>query len=101
MISDDLGIQLHDRWTQGETLNEAELLQLTAWYAAQDEAEAQSLNLAAPETDLATLQAQIDTAVEELAVLTRHVQEKTTENNKLRREISNLSHQLALQKQPA
>ncbi len=47
------------------------------------------------------LQAQVDTAVAELARLTNFIQEKTAENNALRRDIAALRQKLASQIQPA
>ncbi|MCL4263492.1 MAG: hypothetical protein KJ069_09760 [Anaerolineae bacterium] len=101
MISDELGVQLHDRWTRGESLTEEELAQLAAWYEAQDEAERKLLNIPDTHADLVQLQARVDEALAELAVLTKHIQEKTAENNALRRDIAALRQKLTLQIQPA
>lgn len=101
MISDELGVQLHDRWTRGESLTEEELAQLAAWYEAQDEAEQKLLSMPDTHADLVQMQAQIDTAVAELARLTNFIQEKTAENNALRPDIAALRQKLASQIQPA
>ncbi|HRQ37046.1 MAG TPA: hypothetical protein PLD25_03915 [Chloroflexota bacterium] len=101
MISDELGVQLHDRWTRGESLTEEEMAQLAGWYEVQDEAERKLLNIPDTHTDLVQLQAQVDEAVAELAQLTKFIQEKTAENNALRRDIAALRQQLASQIQPA
>jgi len=45
MVSDELGKQLHDRATRGETLSVEEQRQLDIWYTAQDYAEMAMLNL--------------------------------------------------------
>jgi GH24 family phage-related lysozyme (muramidase) len=39
MLSDELGMQLHDRETIGEPLTTQEKAQLEAWYAQKDAAE--------------------------------------------------------------
>jgi hypothetical protein len=101
MISNESGLQLHNRWVSSESLTEEELAQLAAWYAAQDEAERTLLNLPETNIDLAGLQAKVDAAVAELAILTKQIQEKTVQNNALRRDIAVLRQQLASQVQPA
>jgi hypothetical protein len=45
MVSDELGKQLHDHATRGETLSVEEQRQLDRWYTAQDHAEMAMLNL--------------------------------------------------------
>ncbi|PKO20844.1 MAG: hypothetical protein CVU38_17935 [Chloroflexi bacterium HGW-Chloroflexi-1] len=45
MRSDDLGLQLHDRVTRGEQLSAEDQARLEAWYAAQDRAEMEQLDL--------------------------------------------------------
>jgi cell division protein FtsB len=101
MVSDDLGQRLHDRATRGRTLTAEERGQLEAWYAQQDTAENDALHLLEADTDIPTLEAQVQAALEQLAVLTSRIQQVTAENNSLRREISSLRQQLAIQKQPA
>ncbi len=46
MLSDELGMQLHDRETIGESLTAAEKVQLEAWYAQKDAAEKSMLTAA-------------------------------------------------------
>ena len=101
MISDEIGKQLHDRLSRGETLSAAEQAQLTAWYATQDAAEADLLYQPAIETDLEPLQRQIDIASAQLTAVTERIQQVTAENSILRQEITRLRQQLANQKQPA
>lgn len=100
-MSDETGKQLHDRASRGEILTTAEQAQLTAWYAAQDAAEADLLHQPAVETDLETLQRQVDTASAQLTAVTGRIQQVTAENNTLRQEIMRLRQQLASQRQPA
>jgi hypothetical protein len=49
MISDELGYQLHDRVTRGETLTVEDQARLEAWYAAQDRADMERLGLTVAE----------------------------------------------------
>lgn len=101
MVSDELGQRLHDRATRGKTLTAEEHAQLEAWYAKQDTAESDALHVLTVDTDIPNLEAQVQAALEQLAVLTSRIQQVTAENNSLRREISSLRQQLASQKQPA
>lgn len=94
MINDEIGKQLHDKASWGESLTAEEQAQLTAWYAAQDAAEADLLPPPAVEVDLETLQRQVDVASTQLTAVTERIQQVTAENNDLRQ-------QLASRKQPA
>jgi hypothetical protein len=94
-MTDDLGKQLHDRATRGEALLPQEQAQLKAWYAAQDQAEMAKLDLTAAGKTAATLQAQVDSTLAQLTVVTRQIQETSAENQALRRENAALRHQLA------
>lgn len=68
MVSDEIGMKLHDRATTGEALSPAEQAQLKAWYAAKDQAEAAMFRpISIPLADLTTLQTQIDQTLAELA----------------------------------
>jgi peptidoglycan hydrolase CwlO-like protein len=95
MVPDDLGRQLHDRATRGETLSPEEQSQLDEWYMTQDRAETGDLGLTVPAEEVTTLQAQIDSALAQLATITQRIQEITEENQALRREIAALRRQLA------
>jgi peptidoglycan hydrolase CwlO-like protein len=96
MISDELGKQLHDRATRGETLSAQERASLETWYAAQDRAEMTALNLTTPET-VAVLQAQVDSVLEQLETAAKRIQELARENDRLRSEIAVLHRRLAQQ----
>ncbi|TEU12468.1 MAG: hypothetical protein E3J21_21040 [Anaerolineales bacterium] len=100
MVSDELGKQLHDRATRGEALSPEEQAQLKDWYATQDRSEADQLGFTATAETVDLLQAQIDSAVAQLATITRRIQEIATENKALRREIAALCRQLAQQDSP-
>jgi hypothetical protein len=95
MTSDEFGKQLHDRATRGETLSLEEQAQLEEWYAAQDRAEAADLGLTVSAETITVLQAQVASALEQLAVVVQRIQEITKENQALRHEISRLRQQLA------
>jgi hypothetical protein len=95
MISDNLGKQLHDRATRDEELSAEEQAQLEEWYATQDRAEAEALGLTVKETAITTLQAQIDSALTQVATVTKRIHEIASENEVLRRETAALRRQLA------
>jgi hypothetical protein len=95
MVSDKIGMKLHDRATTGEALSSAEQAQLEAWYAAKDQAEAAMFRpISAPLPDLATLQTQIDQTLAELAVNVQQLQHITQQNASLRQENDHLKQQL-------
>jgi peptidoglycan hydrolase CwlO-like protein len=96
MVSDELGKQLHDRATRGETLSAQERASLETWYAAQDRAEMDALDLTTPET-VAILQAQVDSVLEQLETAAKRIQELAQENDRLRGEIATLHRRLAQQ----
>ena len=96
MVSDELGKQLHDRATRGETLSAQERAALETWYTTQDRAEMNELDLTAPET-VAILQAQVDSVLEQLETAARRIQELAQENDRLRVEIATLHRRLAQQ----
>lgn len=101
MISDKTGKQLHDKAGRRENLTAVEQAQLTAWYAANDAAEADLWPPPAVEVDLEALQRQVDAASTQLTAVTERIQQVTAENNDLRQEITRLRQQLASRKQPA
>jgi hypothetical protein len=90
MISEDFAKELHDRSTRGESLSPEEQAQLESWYALQDE-----IGATAAEKTKATMQAQIETTLKQLMVVTRRIQEVASENEALRQEIISLRRQLA------
>lgn len=87
--------QLHTRSVRGEQLNADEQERLTAWYAAQDTAEAVTLRLTSHmPVDLLTLQRDVDSALTRLEQATRDVQELAQQNAALRQRITVLEARL-------
>ena len=97
MISDELGKQLHDRATRGESVSEEEQGQLDVWYAAQDRTEMEALDLTAATEAVELLQAQVDSVLVQLGTVTKRIQEIAEENQVLRKEIAMFRCQLAQQ----
>jgi hypothetical protein len=87
--------QLHDRATRGDALSASEQVQLDAWYASQDQLESALLSQNQPAPGLDRLQNQLNTALAQLTTISHHLQELTTQNDTLRREIAALQLQLA------
>lgn len=97
MLSDELGMQLHDRETTGETLTAEEKEQLEAWYAQKDLTEAAMLKAAqVPLPNLVFMQDRIDTAIFQLTVSVQRLQQITQENKSLREEIEGIKEQLTI-----
>jgi hypothetical protein len=97
MVSDELGMQLHDRDTIGEPLTAQEKAQLEAWYAQKDVAEAAMLEAGqVPLPNLVVLQDQVDTVISQLTVGVQQLQQITQENKSLREEIAEIKQQLAI-----
>jgi hypothetical protein len=97
MLSDELGMQLHDRETIGEQLTAQEKAQLDDWYAQKDAAEKLMLETGQlPLPNLVALQDQVDIAIEHLTVGVQRLQQITQENKSLREEISEIRQQLTV-----
>jgi hypothetical protein len=101
MIDDEKGKLLHHRFTLGETLTAEEQAQLSAWYTAIDEAEAELLNQPQEAVDLEALQNQIDVSSAQLLAVTERISQVTHENNVIRQENSRLRQKLVNRTQPA
>lgn len=96
MISDELGMELHDRYTLDELLTPQEHTQLEAWYAQKDSAEAALLEKNQPQLpNLAMLQAQLDATLAQLTAVIQRLQQITLENDSIREEVAALKQQLA------
>ena len=97
MVSDELGMQLHDLETIGESLTAQEKAQLEAWYAQKDTTEKSMLEATqVPLPDLIALQDQVDIAIEQLTVGVQRLHQITQENKSLREEISEIKQQLTV-----
>ena len=59
-MNNELALQLHDRFTRGEIISDAEQEQLEQWYELQDNLEAEALNIVPPSESLETLQNQVN-----------------------------------------
>jgi predicted nucleic acid-binding Zn-ribbon protein len=94
-ISNELGMQLHDRWTRGQVLTVEEQEQLEVWYQQQDAEEAKQLNPVSTAVEISDLQAQVEMGLTQLATVIQQVRQITAENDGLRREISTLRQQLS------
>ncbi|MBM4043944.1 MAG: hypothetical protein FJ279_02420 [Planctomycetes bacterium] len=94
MLSDNRAKELHDRTTRGQALSPEEQRQLEAWYAVQDRGEMARVGLPSSKP-AASLQAQVDGVLKQLAATTQRIQELAAENEALRREIAAVRHQLA------
>lgn len=97
MVSDELGEQLHDRATRGAALSAEEQAHLEGWYATQDRTEMDELGLTVAEETVGALQAQVESALAQLASVTKRIQQVADENEALRREIAVLRRQLVQQ----
>ncbi len=93
---EELGQQLHDRATRGETLSPQEQKQLDAWYAAMDRAEIADLGLG-EETGDEPLVARIDATLAEIAKVTQRIRDLDTQTRTLRRENAALRLRLTRQ----
>jgi methyl-accepting chemotaxis protein len=97
MLSDELGMQLHDRETIGEPLTAQEKAQLDAWYTQKDAAEKSMLEVAQVSLpNLVALQDQVDIAIEQLTAGVQRLHQMTQENKSLRKEIAEIKQQLAV-----
>ncbi len=95
MLSDEVGMRLHDRATRGKILTSEEHKLLENWYAEQDSAESELLN---PDNDLQTehiLQKQIEPILIRIGVAAEQIHKLTDENRMLRKNIANVQRQLA------
>jgi hypothetical protein len=91
MLSDEIGMQLHDRETIGEPLTLQEKAQLEAWYAQKDAAERSMLEAAQVSLpNLVVLQDRVDIAIAQLTLGVQQLHQITQENKSLREEIADI-----------
>jgi hypothetical protein len=99
MLSDELGMRLHDRETIGEQLTTQEKAQLDAWYAQKDAEEKLMLEAAQlPLPNLVALQDQVDIAIEQLTAGVQRLHQITQENKSLREEIAEIKQQFTVRR---
>ena len=95
MIDQQLGLELHDRFTRGLSLTKSEHLQLEQWYVEQDSLEAQDLNLSETPTSVLSLQVQVEAALHQITLLTQQIQQIISDNQQLKIKNEQLSIQVA------
>lgn len=99
MLSEELAKKLHDKFTRKQSLLPEEKAMLEEWYASQDMAESEMLGVPTDNDDsnAATLERQIDSALGQLTTVTTRIQQISAENEALKREIALLRNQLTHQ----
>jgi hypothetical protein len=95
MTTDDIGKQLHDRATRGQSLTAEERKFLDEWYRRLDEEEAQQLAKTATAPNQRATHAEIDKLLAQLVLSAQRMQAVAAENEKLRQEIEDLHRRLA------
>ncbi|MCS7055127.1 MAG: hypothetical protein NZM18_02980 [Thermoflexales bacterium] len=88
------GLELHDRFTRGESLTPEEQAALQAWYVQEQQEELHALNLS-PLPDIVALQDQVRRTLKQLAELLTTIERLEAENAALRQENAHLRAQLA------
>ncbi len=94
MITDDLGVALHQRSALGQPLSDEERQQLQAWYDEKDREEAQMLRLSSTALNLAEMVIQMRQMIALITELTRQNNVISKQNESLLAEIVALRHQL-------
>jgi len=86
--------QLHHLATTDATLTDEQRAELEDWYAQQDHAEHSALSLNGVNVDLESLKIQVETALAQLFAASKRMQDLSTENDNLRRDLVLLRQQL-------
>lgn len=94
-MNDEQSQHVHDLMTRGHQLTPEEQSELEAWYARQDQSEAQLLSQSTLSASPVDLQQQVATVAAQLEIATQHIRELMAENLLLRHEVTSLQHQLA------
>lgn len=95
MITDELGIALHDRATRGVPLSDAEQAQLQAWYEEKDREETALLKLSSAQLQEAESALQMRQLLTLITELTRQNETIAKQNEVLISEVAALRQQLA------
>lgn len=95
MISNEIGLELHDRHTRGLVLSDEEKDILDQWYEEQDVEEANEVSLTRYEVNFPDFQRQINLALESILKMSEQLQQLIQENAKIRAENQTLKEQIA------
>lgn len=93
MISNKIGLELHDRASQGAILTEQEKTQLEQWYSEMDSNESFIVKSGGQSPDL--VKGQIENALAQLLKATQHLQKVAAENEIIKRENQAIKLKLA------
>lgn len=93
-MSDQRGIELHDRATRGMVLTDAEQAELDAWYQRLDHEELHAVSINDSEKDQQRLRGELDIALDKLQKVVGQIRETESQNETLRNEISRLQEQI-------
>ena len=98
MVSDKIGLKLHDKFTRGHVLTQAEKQKLESWYAQKDSSEnEQILKTASGYSTVNSLQNAIDETHRQVASLTSRLQTVEQENRNIALENKRLREKLEKQ----
>jgi hypothetical protein len=95
MITDLMGMQLHDRATTGEILTDEEQVQLEAWYAQKDTEESAMLGFTDQPDQREQLRMQTQAVLGQIQDVTQSIRQTSEENEGLRQEIAILQQRLS------
>jgi DNA repair ATPase RecN len=99
MISDEVGIQLHDRASRGGTLSPEERAALEAWYAQHDAEDAAGSKWHAVPVDVEDLRLKVQATLVRIEAAAQRMRQLEAENDQLRREIAEMERQLLQSRQ--
>lgn len=100
MIADELGQELHDKATRGASLTAQEQTQLDEWYRQQDQGESQRLGQSNGESNANALRNEVAEALAQMQAVTAEIQQLSTTNETLRREVKSLRERVANRSAP-
>lgn len=86
MVKFEIGRELHDRFTRGQSLSEEEQRTLNQWYDEQDAEEMESVSLERFEIELPDFRRQIDIALEAINHLSLQLKQLIQENARIQTE---------------